>query len=146
MPYAIVYNDYKSLRAALRQREPRAPFAYYYWDSSITYSLFRLSLVHADSFLRKATLIMTTIGYFLIWISNHKISVLFHSPLKVLFSFPSQYLFAIGLWLIFRISRNLPALLNSNLKEFDSRYRKVYTARNSIDIYGTITLYVGTFQ
>jgi len=80
-------------------------------------------------FLRKATLIMTTIGYFLIWISNHKISVLFHSPLKVLFSFPSQYLFAIGLWLIFRISRNLPAILNSNLKEFDSLYRKVYTAR-----------------
>jgi len=79
----------------------------------------RLSLIVPDCF------------YFLIWISNHKISVLFHSPLKVLFSFPSQYLFTIGLWLIFRISRNLPALLNSNLKEFDSLYWKVCYCTNA---------------
>lgn len=53
--------------------------------------------------------------------STYKISVLFHSPLKVLFSFRSRYLFSIGPLLIFRIRRNIPPALNSNLKEFDSK-------------------------
>jgi len=105
--------------------DARLPLRHSYWNNSSIRILSCIWYTSAQQCVCGLLLIVPDWCYLLIWISNHKISVLFHSPLKVLFSFPSQYLFTIGLWLIFRISRNLPALLNSNLKEFDSLYWKV---------------------
>jgi len=49
------------------------------------------------------------------------VSSSFDSPFGVLFNFPSQYFSAIGLCVIFRFSRNLPAALRCTHKQHDSK-------------------------
>jgi len=46
----------------------------------------------------------------------YPISYSFNSDFSVLFRFPSQYLFAIGVIIIFRFNRTIPAYLHSNPK------------------------------